>query len=383
MRYGLILILAASLHADTVVRMACGGPGGTDAAGNVWAADNGMGGGAAWTVANQPALASQPIPYQSLCYSAGTSPFSRTFTVPAGDYTVTLKMLEPTKTAAGQRLFGASANGATLITGMDLFAVAGGALKPFDRVFTVSAPGGSIQIVFTSTIANALISAIQIDTVPIIPPDDSVKITCKSGTITVGTDLTAAGPTQEITILQQMPGNWRWEQITICPTTRFLGQPSVTASIGRPGVNNTEMTGAAVPMLDSSNNDNCWTARPSPPQLIGAYDVVVNFHAYSVDSTNTQIDGDLSKLSSGVASWEACGYPGKLGVVALGSQTVGGAGQLLRCSGAYSQTDPDTGKTITGYNCGGLFMAIVGGIPIVGPNMKPAQNPRLTWTRIK
>ncbi len=169
MRYGLILIVAASLHAATVVRMACGGPGGTDAAGNVWAADNTVGGGLAWTAANQPNLSSQPIPYRSLCYSVNASSFSRTFTVAPGSYTVKLKFLEPNKTAPGQRLFGASINGVPVIAGLDLFAVAG-ALKPYDLAFQTTALNGTIQIVFTTTVWKSVISAIHIDSVDVIPP---------------------------------------------------------------------------------------------------------------------------------------------------------------------------------------------------------------------
>ncbi len=169
MRYGLILILAASLHAATVVRMACGGPGGTDTAGNVWAADSGVGGGLAWTATSQPNLASQPVPYQSMCYSVGVASFSRTFSVPSGDYTVKFKFLEPNKTGAGQRIFGASINGVPVISGLDLFAAAG-ALKPYDLAFNTTAVNGSIQIIFTTAVWKSVISAIQIDSVATIPP---------------------------------------------------------------------------------------------------------------------------------------------------------------------------------------------------------------------
>ncbi len=182
MRYGLILILAAWLHAATVVRMACGGPGGTDAAGNVWTADSGIGGGIAWTAASQPNLSSQPVPYQSMCYSVGTASFSRTFNVPAGNYTVKFKFLEPNKTASGQRLFGASINGVPVISGLDLFAAAG-VLKPYDLAFNTTAVNGSIQIIFTTALWKSVISAIQIDSLPTVPPDKISACTGSGTTI--------------------------------------------------------------------------------------------------------------------------------------------------------------------------------------------------------
>ncbi len=164
MRYGIVLMLALSLQASTVARMACGGAGGTDPTGNVWTADTKTGGGAAWTSANQAALSAQPIPYQTLCYSAGAVPFSRTFAVPAGNYNVILKFLEPNKTAAGQRTFNVSINGAPVLIGLDVFSGAGAALRPYDRTFPVSAPGGFIQITAAGVIGNAVLSAVQIDT---------------------------------------------------------------------------------------------------------------------------------------------------------------------------------------------------------------------------
>jgi hypothetical protein len=88
---------------------------------------------------------------------------------------VTLKFLEPNKTAAGQRIFNVAIsipiNGATVNEqGLDLFAVAPGALVPYDLSFPIIvAPGMSgIQISLTSVMGNAVLSGIQVD-------DDTVQ----------------------------------------------------------------------------------------------------------------------------------------------------------------------------------------------------------------
>lgn len=381
MRTAAVLIFACVLAARgaTVARMACGGTGGTDPAGNVWAADSKVGGGAAWTIANQPALASQPVPYQALCYSTATIPFSRAFTVPAGNYSVTLKWIEPNKTAAGQRTFTATINGAPVAIGLDIFSVTGGALKPYDQTYQVAAPGGSIQVTIAGVIGNGLLSAVQIDSVP--APDDGVKITCTSGTATVGQEINADGPSQEVTIFSQAPATTRWDMITVCPTVRFLGQTRVTMSIGRPGTNDSEMSGAEVPLEDSSNNSNCWTARPAIPQLIGAYDVVVKFAAYTTDASGQLAPGNLKNLTQGVATWEACYYQGKIGNVASTSKPVGQT-DFFTCSGAYSHVDPQTGQTLKS-DCAGIVWAKSAQHSVVGvewPYSVSGNNPAAKWS---
>ncbi len=370
MRIIVLILLAVAAHATTLVQMACGGPGGAG-----WTADTKQGGGAYWTAANQPAMASQPIPYQTLCYSSGTTAFSRTFTLPAGNYTVTLKWLEPNKTAAGQRIFSASINGAPVAIGLDLFAASGGALKPYDRTFPISAPGGFIVITLTGQTGNALLSAIQIDTAA---SDTSAPITCDSDTIKVGVDLISDESSKEVEILYDIPGNWRYDQITICATERFLGQTSVTASMGRPGQNDIEMTGAEVPLNDSTT-PTCWTARPIPPQFNGPYSIVVNFKAYT-SVNGVLVPGKINSLTGGVLAWEVCGYPGKIGDLSASAKIANP--QVLECSGSESHVDPVSGKTITS-DCAGLLWAKLPSLSIVGTRMTPPLVAGRTWAPIQ
>ena len=123
-------------------------------------------------------------------------------------------------------------------------------------------------------------------------------IECAYGT-TSFTSLTAAAPSQEITIQTGISGNVRWDQVTVSETTQFSGTTGLTISMGRPGTNNYEMTGALVPLMVSSADANYWTARPIPPQLTGTYSVVLNFAVTS---------GNVNAATAGALTWEVCGY---------------------------------------------------------------------------
>jgi len=369
----LLLALLGTARAATVLRIQCGGTGGTDAAGNAWAADASYTGGARWDAASQVAMAAQPVPYRSLRYGAA---FSYTLPLAAGAYSITLKFLEPNKTGGGQRVFTVSVNSSQAIAGLDLYSVAGG-LKPYDRTFAATS-NGQIRLDFSATAGNAVLSAIQVDSIPeVVPPSNG--ITCESGTLAVGAELTADASSQEIEIMTDIPGNRRWEQVTVCTTDRFLGQSRVTASMGRPGSNNSEMTGAAVSLENSSGNVNCWSARPSPPQFIGPYSVVINVKAYTQDASNFEVPGNIRMLTSGTLTWEACGYQGKIGNLASGSKALDNV-PLLQCSGAFSHIDPATGKTYTS-DCAGLLWAQFRGLSMVGVPMTPAGAG--TWTKLR
>ena len=123
-------------------------------------------------------------------------------------------------------------------------------------------------------------------------------VECASGT-TNYTALTAAAANQEITIQAGISGNVRWDQVTVSETTQFSGTTGLTVSMGRPGTNNYEMTGAQVPLMVSSGDANFWTARPIPPQLMGTYSVVLNFAVTS---------GNVNAATAGALTWEVCGY---------------------------------------------------------------------------
>jgi hypothetical protein len=123
-------------------------------------------------------------------------------------------------------------------------------------------------------------------------------VECASGT-TNYTALTAAATSQEVIIQTGISGNVRWDQVAISETTQFAGTTGLTVSMGRPGSNNHEMTGAQVPLMISSGDANFWSSRPIPPQLTGTYSIVLNFAVTS---------GTVNTATDGAVTWEVCGY---------------------------------------------------------------------------
>lgn len=167
MRILLLVCLSITAQAATVMRIACGGSGGAG-----WQPDAYFTGGARWT--NDPP-AGLVTPYLNLRYATS---FSYSIPLPAGQYSVTLKFIEPNKTGPGQRLFGVSINGGQVTSGLDLFAAAG-ALKPYDLSFPATS-AGYLKIDITATLGNAVLSGIQVDSVD-QPPSGTVNYGCAGG----------------------------------------------------------------------------------------------------------------------------------------------------------------------------------------------------------
>jgi hypothetical protein len=142
------------------VRVNAGGAAYTDSQGNVWSADTGFSGGAAWSVSNPISNTITPALYQTCRYGNG---FSYQFAAPNGTYTVLLKFAEVSQTAAGKRVFNVAINGVQVLTNFDVFASAGGEFIALDKSFPVSVTNGQVNIQFISTGINSpLINAIQI-----------------------------------------------------------------------------------------------------------------------------------------------------------------------------------------------------------------------------
>ncbi len=175
-----------------------------------------------------------------------------------------------------------------------------------------------------------------------------------------------------------VPGERRFIMVTVCSTVRFLGQARVQVSMGRPGTNHLDLTGAFAPMEDASNNSNCWTARPSIPQLIGPYDIVAYFEVFKDDNT----PGNINLLTQGVMTWEILYTSGKIGALNKTAKNMSPA-RVLQCSGALSQIDPITGKVSTSI-CDGVLAASIDGIDIVGVTgtAPPVHFPQV-WSRVR
>lgn len=79
-----------------------------------------------------------------------------------GTYTVTLGFLEPSATAAGQRVFNVDANGVRQITNLDVFATAGGKNTAIARSFPVTVSNGTLTLNFTGVVGKAVLSNIAV-----------------------------------------------------------------------------------------------------------------------------------------------------------------------------------------------------------------------------
>ena len=125
-------------------------------------------------------------------------------------------------------------------------------------------------------------------------------IECAYGT-TSFTSLTAAAPSQEITIQTGISGNVRYAGVLLSETTQFGGGTGLTVSMGRPGsTTNAEMTnGFLFPLMASGGDVNYVSTRPIPPQVTSTYSIVLNFAVTA---------GNVNAVTAGSLTWEVCGY---------------------------------------------------------------------------
>jgi beta-galactosidase len=93
-------------------------------------------------------------------YRIGT--FSYRLPVPDGKYKVTLRFVEPTASAAGERVFNVSVNGKLLLKKLDVFTAAGGKLKGVEKTVNASAHDGALVIEFAPEKAEAVVSSIAV-----------------------------------------------------------------------------------------------------------------------------------------------------------------------------------------------------------------------------
>ena len=113
--------------------------------------------------------------YQSNLY--GVSSYSTA--VPNGVYRVRLLMAEDYHKAAGRRVFDVTAEGATALTGVDIFAAVGRAAA-YDRSFSVTVRDGRLDLGFVAKLDRPLISALEVvgtGELPTLPPSSTTTPT--------------------------------------------------------------------------------------------------------------------------------------------------------------------------------------------------------------
>jgi hypothetical protein len=130
----------------TPIRISSGGAY-TDSLGQVWSADYGYLQGSTYSTSAAITGTSDQRLYQTERYNVPTLTYQ--FSVPNGNYTVTLKFAEIYDTAAGQRPMNITLNGTTVATNLDVWTAAGGPNRAYDLSYPVSVTGGQLTITLT------------------------------------------------------------------------------------------------------------------------------------------------------------------------------------------------------------------------------------------
>lgn len=124
-----IFMLAACgmAHAQTAVRVKCGGPALTDSKGQAWSADKNFNGGLVSTVSGPVAGTSDPALFQEGRMSPDGGPLVYSFPVANGSYHANLYFAELYGGDAfvGGRVFNVKVGGTTVLQNFDIFAAAG------------------------------------------------------------------------------------------------------------------------------------------------------------------------------------------------------------------------------------------------------------------
>ena len=134
------------------------------------------------------------------------------------------------------------------------------------------------------------------------PPPTESSSSCRCGTVGAGS-LTAPSVSQEVPILTGLPGTFRFDHVLVQETGRFSSDRVAGLAVGVGRANSgTDVVSPFLLKSDSAPN-NVLFERPHPPQLTGAYDLVLNFR-----SSSPLGDGAVSNFSAGAVTWEVCGY---------------------------------------------------------------------------
>ena len=103
--------------------------------------------------------------FEALLYSYRKGTFSYRLPLADGSYRVRLWFVEP-DAYPSQRIFAVLANGATVLSHLDVAAAAGGQFKVLERSFTAQAAHGALQIDFVPVAGEAIVSAIDVEPAP-------------------------------------------------------------------------------------------------------------------------------------------------------------------------------------------------------------------------
>ncbi len=192
---------AASLSAQTTLRIHAGGPAYTDSKGHLWSPDRGFNTGTVSWCAPRATVTgtSDAALYKSARYDQAASPeLQYTFAEANGTYTVNLYFAETCGYASGRRVFDVQLQGATVFPGVDI-TKAVGAGHPLVKSTTVAVTNGQLTVRFVHHKDAPIISAIEILPVASSLSVPVIKTQPSSATVTSGQkasfSVTATGAT--------------------------------------------------------------------------------------------------------------------------------------------------------------------------------------------
>ena len=129
------------------------------------------------------------------------------FTVPTGNYIVTLKLTETAFAAVNKRLFSITINGNTVLSQFDIYLTAGGEYKALDETFAVTTTGTPLVIGFVNgTADDAKYDSIQIVAARALPQPVTPNCTTTSPTPSCVVSGMVAGQSVNVTLTDPVSG---------------------------------------------------------------------------------------------------------------------------------------------------------------------------------
>jgi len=198
-------------HPSYTRRVNAGGNSYTDTSGNTWSADQqySSGGwgyvseGSTSTTSNAISGTTDDTLYQSM---RRRNTLEYRFTVPNGDYDVTLKFAEIQNTVgSGDRVFDVDIESTRVMNDADIYSLAGGRYRAYDQTFPTTVSDGVLNILFTRAGGwsdPAMVSAIGLDL------DVPVPVAAFTATPTSGESPLTVAFTDEST---NVPTSWLWD----------------------------------------------------------------------------------------------------------------------------------------------------------------------------
>jgi hypothetical protein len=104
-------------------------------------------------------------------------------------------------------------------------------------------------------------------------------------------------------MLPGLTGSFRFDHVLVQETARFVSDSTGSLEVGVGRANLGADVVSPFPLKSEFAPDHVHYERPTPPQLNGVYDLVLNFKA-----TGPLGDGAVSNFGSGTVTWEICGY---------------------------------------------------------------------------